>query len=169
MYWSAVLVLAMAGPTEGINEVAYAPAQETFHSYNDAWNAAQKAERPLLVILNPPAKTDADQGISETSIREDQQLKPLLDEYVVAVIDTGTDHGKTVHKLFDSAPLPRVVVIDKQQKYQIYRTSEKMSNDKLAKVLDQHKDGELAKPVLNWVQPSNSNCPSCQRRWTYSY
>lgn len=164
MSWSAALVLAFVGPMDDL-KINVAPAQQNcFASYTQAWHAAHDARRPMLVILNPPQQ---DAGISEETLKADDALQPLLDEYVVAVIDTGTEHGKVVHELFDSAPLPRVVVIDKEQKYQIYRTSQKLSNGRLAKVLSDYKDGTAARPVLNWSQPASSNCPSCQRGWTF--
>lgn len=166
MSWSAALVLAFVGPMDSVKDVNLAPAQSTFASYTQAWHAAHDAKRPMLVILNPPADQSA-QAISEETLRGDESLQPLLDDYVLAVIDTGTEHGKQVHELFGSAPLPRVVVIDKEQKYQVFRTSQKLSNGRLAKVLSDHKEGRASRPVLNWGQPANSNCTSCQRGWTF--
>ena len=59
----------------------------------------------------------------------------------MAVIDTTTDQGKVIHELFQSPALPHVVVIDKNQKQQIFRTSQKLSNEELANVLEDHKEG----------------------------
>ncbi|WP_437201955.1 hypothetical protein [Planctomicrobium sp. SH664] len=163
MSWSAILLAMVAGPVDVATVSTSSPS--AYSSYTQAWHAAHDAERPMLVILNP---ADAQKGISTEELVGDEKLQPVLQDYVVAVIDTTTDHGKQVHELFGNAPLPRVVVIDKNQKKQIYRTSEKLSSERLAKVLDQHKSGEIAKPVLN-LGPVNSGCPSCQRRMSFSY
>ena len=60
---------------------------------------------------------------------------------------------------------------DKEQKKQIYRTSAKLSHDRLADVLDEHKEGtvKISQPVLRYTPPTSaySNCASCQRRWTF--
>lgn len=167
MHWSAILVLAMTGPQLSMDVAHEVSVTNSFTSYTDAWHAAHDAERPMLVILNPAEG----EGITEDELRQDEKLQPLLDNYVVAVVDTGTDHGKKVHELFDSPALPRVVVIDKEQKKQIYRTSAKLSHDRLADVLDEHKEGtvKISQPVLRYTPPTSaySNCPSCQRRWTF--
>lgn len=163
MHWSAILVLALTGPTE-IQDAVHVAGPATYASYTQAWDAAHDAERPLLVILNPAG----DGAINDQELRADSQLQPLLDEYVVAVIDTTTDHGKKVHELFGSAPLPRVVVIDKQQKKQLYQSSNSLSHDQLASVLEKHKTGVFAPPVLQWTaKPANSGCTSCQKRLMY--
>ena len=166
MHWTAMIALALAGsfPT---TDVAYkAEGTSAFASYTDAWHAAHDAERPMLVILNPGAESGKP-TITEEELRADASIDPLLSNYVVAVIDTTTEHGKKVHELFGSAPLPRVVVIDKEQKKQIFRASGNVSSDRLVKVLEEHKDGEIAQPVIRWAQPVNSNCPNCQRRYTF--
>lgn len=165
MHWSAIVALALAGSTSTM-DVAYKTEGASFASYTDAWHAAHAAERPMLVILNPGPE-EGKKIITEDELRADGNIQPLLDEYVVAVIDTTTEHGQKVHELFNNAPLPRVVVIDKEQKKQIFTSSETLTPDRMVKVLEQHKSGAIAQPVIRWAQPVNSNCPSCQRRYTF--
>jgi hypothetical protein len=164
MHWSAILLMAVAGPNPGM-EVAHTAASDTYSSYTKAWNAAHDAERPMLVILNPAA----DQGktsIAPDQLFSDKSLEPLLNEYVVAVIDTGTEHGKQVHELFGNAPLPRVVVIDKEQKEQVYTASGNVSAPQLAHVLDEHKDDAPSAAQIK-IPTTASSCPNCQRRYVY--
>jgi len=160
MSWSALLLAMVAGPTDVAPVAHVSPA--AFSSYTQAWDAAHDAERPLLVILNP---ADAQKGISQDALLAEQKLQPVLGDYVVAVIDTTTDHGKQVHELFGSTELPRIVVIDKEQKKQIYRATGKLPTDRLVEVLDEHKTGvAVAKPKVTMPAVNNGGCTSCQRR-----
>jgi hypothetical protein len=163
MHWSAILLLAMNAPAANM-EVAH-NASGSFASYTQAWHAAKDAERPMLVILNP-AQGEGRRIITEDELRADEKIQPKLNDYVVAVIDTGTEHGKQVHELFGNAALPRVVVIDKEQKSQIFRTSDELSHEKLAEVLSQHKDGVVPQPVKVSL-PAYGGCPNCQKRTTF--
>lgn len=165
MHWSALVVLALGAAGQSM-DVAHTTQSGMYSSYTQAWHAAHDAERPMLVILNP-APGEGRRLITEEELRSDPKVETLLNDYVVAVIDTGTEHGQKVHELFGNAPLPRVVVIDKQQKKQIFRTSDELSSDRLANILNQHKSGEVAPPVLQVGQPVNSSCPNCQKRYTF--
>jgi hypothetical protein len=164
MHWSAILLMAVAGPNSGM-EVAHTAASDTYSSYTQAWHAAHDAERPMLVILNPAAG-QGKKSIVPDQLFSDKSIQPLLNEYVVAVIDTGTEHGKKVHELFGNAPLPRVVVIDKEQKEQVFVTSGDVSAPQLAHVLDEHKDDVPSASQIKAQIPAGS-CPNCQRRFVY--
>ena len=171
MHWSTMLLVACA---IGDGDLTQWTRTSTgmFESYTQAWHAAHEAERPMLVILNPAADESGD-PIAVEDLKADERVSKLLDDCVVAVIDTGTDHGKKVHELFDNSPLPRVVVIDKEQKWQLYRTSGTVSNSRLAGALQQARDGETAAPTtvrqVEWARSytAPSSCPNCQRGWRY--
>lgn len=124
----ATATIATAAPTDG-----------QFDSYTKAYSQAGEQDRPMLVILNPGA--DDANRLDITEMRADTQLDGKLADYVVAEIDTTTAHGKQVHKLFKSPSLPHVVVIDNQQKKQLYRTSRTLSTEELAEVLGTYRDG----------------------------
>jgi len=175
MYWSTLIVAAAFMANDVPTQPVAVSSPNTFDSYTKAWHVAKETERPLLVVLNSEAKSLGGETLANEKVND------ALSDYVVAVIDTETDHGKKIHKLFGSASLPRVVVIDKQQKYQIFKQSGSMSSNRLATVLDQHKTG--ARPVvtqpyspatsqpiqqLNWINPSApADCPSCRRNFTF--
>lgn len=169
MRWSAaLLVLSLTGPIYAQEVAVSTSSTQAYSSYTQAWHAAHEAERPMLVILNP---ADEKSAIQEVSLRADGALQPLLDQYVVAVIDTTTDHGKQVYELFQSPALPRVVVIDKQQQKQLYRTSDKLSHEKLVNVLTEYKEGVVKAPatrVVKYAQPAGY-CPTCQNQKRYSF
>lgn len=163
MYVSPALVLVLGGFLGGMNT----DAGRTFESYTQAYHAAADVKRPMLVILNPPAdQVAADNAISIEKLREDTEINKLLGSYVVAEIDTGTEHGKKVHELFGSKPLPRLVVIDNTQKVQIYRSSDHLETNKIKEVLEAYQDGtRTATSNLNaarqFVTPGY--CPNCRR------
>lgn len=127
-----------------------------YESYTEAYKVAKKEKRPMIVILNPP-KTTQVTPVSLEDVRKTQARRDLLQNYVVAVVDTGTPHGKKVFELFGSPELPRVAVIDNTQAMQVYRTSQPMYGQLWDKVLEVFHD---ATPTTR--MPSPAYCPSCQ-------
>ncbi len=112
-----------------------------YDDYKEAWRAGRSQSIPVLVILNPGADTETP-GVNLELLRQAAHRRTLLANYVVAVIDTSTPEGKVVHKLFQSPPLPRVAVLDKQQKWQVYRTSRALSAQDWNLVLEKYQKGE---------------------------
>jgi hypothetical protein len=93
------------------------------------------------VILNPGAESEA-RLVDAEFLRRTKHRRKLLEKYVVAMIDTSTTEGEAVHKLFQSPALPRVSVLDRQQKWQVYRTSQTLSAEDWNMVLEKHQKGE---------------------------
>jgi len=111
-----------------------------YDDYKQAWRAGRAQGLPVLLILNPGP--DADSGsVDANLLRRTRQRRELLGKYVVAVVDASTPQGQKVHKLFQSPALPRVSVLDKQQKWQIYRTSQPLSPEDWNLVLEKHQKG----------------------------
>ena len=125
-----------------------------FHNYTRAYHTAQIVKQPLLVILNPPAGSDK-KPISIDDVLKTRHRRELIKKYVVVVIDTGTEHGRVCRQLFKPKQLPEVVVIDKQQKFQIFQTSRKMYGQLWTKILETYQSGDLPSPVR--PQPA---CPT---------
>ena len=159
-------------------------AQNTYDSYTKAYWAANEVKRPMLVILNPGSEQESQpSSINIEELQQDENTRAALEDYVVAVIDTGTAHGKVVHGLFGSPQLPRVVVIDERQDKQVYQTSETITSEKLAGVLQQHKTNPVVRVSAKVIQPSTGsssfdgsfnsfvnppgNCPNCRRNQGY--
>jgi hypothetical protein len=111
-----------------------------YDDYRQAWTLARAGERPVLVILNP-APESVSPAIDVELLRRSRHRRELLSNYVVAVIDTSTTHGQAVHKAFQSPSLPRVAVLDRQQKWQIYRTSQVPSAEDWNLVLEKYRTG----------------------------
>ena len=166
MYVTPALVFVLGGLLGGMNTDA---TGQTFESYTKAYRTAADVKRPMLVILNPPAEqVAADNAVSIEKLRENTEIDQLLESYVVAEIDTGTEHGKKVQELFGNKPLPRIVVIDNAQKLQIYRTSDHLETTKIKEVLETYQDGTTTAAVsssLNWTRQyvAPGNCPNCRR------
>jgi hypothetical protein len=116
-------------------------------------------------VLNPPAdEVSAGPAIDVAALRQDADISRVLGNYVVAEIDTGTEHGRKVHELFGSKALPRIVVIDANQKWQVYRTSEHLEKGALKNVLETYRAAGAA-PV-QWATQQTlvpGYCPNCQR------
>jgi hypothetical protein len=125
-----------------------------FTSYTTAHEVAGKLDKPLLVILNPPAGSEREPILIE-DVRKTRQRRELLENYVVAVLDTSTPHGEVCYDLFKRPELPRVVVIDRDQKYQIFKTSEELYGQLWTTILEKYQEGALlaARPVSYQSSP----------------
>lgn len=169
MHWNALILAAVIGAPAAAEPV-FRSSDTQFDNYTQAWHAAKGRQRPMLVILNPPSNDSLAPVIDGDKLLTDEQLGPLLDSYVVTVVDTGTEHGKKVNELFGSKPLPRIVVIDNQQKTQVFGTSDRISEEHLAEVLEHYRSGDTTPVNFEWarsVLPASNptNCPSCQQTW----
>ena len=169
MHWSITLAMVAAlGAT-----TPEAPLE--FESYSQAYWTASKAHRPMLVILNPTG--DRDDAVKLETLKSDDKAREVLGDYVVAVIDTGTEHGQKVYELFGKPQLPRTVVIDERQDKQIFRTSDRLQLSTFTAVLEQYRHGvpqtvTAGRPVsgttvtggsLNYYQSSAGSCPNCRK------
>lgn len=127
-----------------------------FDNYTKAFGAAKLVGRPMLVILNPG---EADKAVPLTEVRKTQQRRDLLEDYVVCVLDTSTEHGQKCRELFEADALPRVVVIDKDQQKQIFRSSQKLDDQTFTQVLISYRNGVAApNPVTKRIsQPTVSS------------
>jgi len=136
-----VLLSALSGGTR---------ESTVYDDYRQAWQAGRAQNLPVLVILNPSSDADSP-SIDVDSLRRTGHRRDLLGKYVVAVIDTSTPQGKTVRKLFGSQALPRVSVLDRQQKWQVYKTSQALSAEDWNLVLETYQKGNppavVAKPA----------------------
>jgi hypothetical protein len=122
-----------------------------YDDYKQAWQAGRAQNLPVLVILNPANDDDESPTIDFDSLRRTGHRRDLLGKYVVAVIDASTPQGQAVRKLFGSPTLPRVSVLDRQQKWQVYRTSQSLSAEDWNIVLETYQKGNppavVAKPA----------------------
>jgi hypothetical protein len=164
MHWNIALTM-MAALGAGV-----APETTEFNSYTKAYWTANAEHRPLLVILTAPG--EAAEELPLAQVKQDADGREILSDYVVAVIDTGTEHGQIVHELFGSPTLPRTVVIDERQEKQIFRTSDRLQPATLTSVLEQYRDGvpktvTVGRPIgngsLNSFQQGVGNCPNCRK------
>jgi ribosomal silencing factor RsfS len=144
-------------------EISIPEASHTseFVNYSEAWKAAKADKRPMLVVLNPG---DEKKAMDVHGLRNNEQLSKVLDEFVVAEIDTTTDHGQQVLKSFGNPTLPRMVVIDAKQTKQVFATSEKVSEKNLKSLLEKQLSSKEATTSLNVDLFGNPkpDCPMCK-------
>lgn len=135
-----------------------------FSSYRDAWHAAKDEHRPMLVVLNPAEGDAKAEAVKVAELRKDEALGEVLNKYVVAEIDTSTEQGRKVLEVFKSPTLPRIIVIDNQQKNQVFATSAKVTNSRLKSVLETYKDGKTEMVSFDWMPKAKADCPNCRLR-----
>lgn len=156
MHWSTLLVLSagLAAPQAG-------PAPLQFSSYTQAYHAAGENHKPMLVIINPAAGEEAAGAITLEQLQADPAIGPLLANYVVAVVDAGSEHGQEVHRRFKSPALPFAAVIDERQEKQVYRSEAAADVAGLQGIVAKYKDGVPVTQVTLKVVPFD--CPNCRR------
>ncbi len=162
MHWSTLILLTagLAAP-----EAVVEPLQ--FDSYTQAYRAAGTVHKPMLVILNPSvaqvSATQTLQTITREQLQADERIAPLLDHYVVAVVDTGTEVGQEVHRRFGAPALPFVAVIDEYQKKQVYRSTTTPTLDTVATIVAKYKTGAS---TSNLQAGAFGDCPNCRKNWS---
>jgi hypothetical protein len=160
----ALLLFAQAAASDrfaaATNATAPTEAQvapSTYDNYTKAYRVAKQAKKPMLVILNP-AKGAKVALISLEDVQKTRVRRELLQNYVVAVIDTSTPHGQKVQALFGSPQLPHVAIIDNAQEFQVYQTSETLYGQMWDQILTAFQKAEPATRM-----PVQNTCPYCQQ------
>jgi hypothetical protein len=159
MHWSTLILLTagLAAPQAVVETLQ-------FDSYTQAYRAAGAVHKPMLVILNPsPGQVSTAETITREQLLADERIAPLLDHYVVAVVDTGTDVGQEVHRRFGTPALPFVAVIDENQKKQVYRSTTTPTLDTVATIVAKYKTGAA---TSNLQAGAFGDCPNCRRNWS---
>ena len=113
----------------------------SFDNYTLAYRDAHQAKKPMLVILNPDAKS-SEHPVTLADVAKTKHRRELLQNFVVVLVDTNTPHGKTMHDLFGSAKLPRVVVIDRDQRWQLFQTSRQLQGEDWNRILETFQTGD---------------------------
>jgi len=152
-------------------------------SYGKALEATRSDARPLLVVIDKPAASDARVAPELLSPGQDaaKQLE-LLRSYELCHVDVTTEYGQKVADAFGAKSFPFVAVIDKSGSVIIGSKAGKIASEEWNQMLTAHKSGDRStavtrvnfKPVSSgstmFQSPSNgsmmgsSYCPSCQRR-----
>lgn len=114
-----------------------------YDDYTPAFHAARSAKLPLLVILNSGQAPDQ-VGVELQDITKARHRRTLLQKFVIADIDTSTPRGQLILGLFRPAALPHVVVIDKEQKYQLYRSTTPRMPEDWNILLERFQQGDLS-------------------------
>ncbi len=139
---TSLTLLLLMDPSVGVQSQQVAANLPThFTSYTLAYCEAQRSKKPLLVVLNP-GEESSEVPVHLEDVRKTQQRRKLLERFVVVEIDTSTSHGQTVHKLFENKPLPHVAVIEREQQWQVFRTSRKLQGEDWNKILQTFQNGD---------------------------
>lgn len=151
--FSALMVAAAlaAGPQSG---------ELKFDNYTTAWNVARAEKLPMLVVINPGPRESARASLA--SLEQASVRRSLLQRYVIVEIDGGSPHGAVVGRLFKAQSLPMVAIVDREQKVQLYKSSQPLSLEDWNIVLYKYRTGDYVPPP---VKPATdySNCPSCMQ------
>lgn len=155
--------------------------------YGKALAATRADDRPLLVVLDYPAKVAAEEtaaSIQQVSLANKEAAEPdaeLLKPYRLCHIDVSSDYGKRVAEAFHASSFPYTAIIDKTGSVIIYAKSGTLSEKEWSTTLTSYKTGDRTETMVMTSRantsnvifskpsqvPASSYCPSCQRNRGY--
>jgi thioredoxin-related protein len=144
---TSLLLLALS-PTLG----ALAPAPEWSSDYRAALLKAEKAQKPLAVVI--ASGPQGWQAVSKDRSLPPQVRKLLSEKYVCVYVDTSEPAGRKLATAFEVKSLPTLVISDKTGEYQAHRSSGTLDGDQLTHLLTKYVAYEVPQPVAPPVQPA---------------
>lgn len=138
-------------------------------SYSEALGLSKESDKPVFVYFTDSAK-DADWRASFDG------LNSLTDGFVLVVADKNTDKGAKLYKIFEIDSPAGAVVVERDRKWQYFRTQRQLNKEELKQVLTETRQakGKPAPSVLANVQATETEqpteyirpstyCPNCRR------
>ncbi|HQU42857.1 MAG TPA: hypothetical protein PK867_08590 [Pirellulales bacterium] len=127
----ALCLLMLAGAAE---------RTEWMNDYGEALEAARRAQMPLLVVLDHPARRAA--HFDRVSLDDRPATDRLLGRYKLCRVDVATPYGQAVAKAFRASEFPTTVIIDKTARVQIFVRTGTLGTDDLRAALAKYQTGE---------------------------
>jgi hypothetical protein len=124
-------------------QAAVANAVEWKGDYAKALEAAKKAGKPLLVVMEKPGDSMTETVAADSDVTSSSLLEP----YELCRIDVTTPEGKCVAEAFDASEFPYTAVTDKEKKNIILRKAGHYSRLDWATMLVTYRNGK--KPVAH--------------------
>ncbi|MCA9212390.1 MAG: thioredoxin family protein [Planctomycetales bacterium] len=109
--------------------------------YGQAKKTAQETKRPLLIVLEDPAKPAA--KFNDGKLASEAGQKALLENYLLVRVDVSTPYGQKVQEAFRADKLPYTAITDKSAKYITFRGAGSMKPSEWVAALSRHKAGEV--------------------------
>jgi hypothetical protein len=128
-------------------------------SYHPAVKLAETAHRPMAVVIGNGA--EGWNAICANGTLEPAVAKLLAEHYVCLYVDAGDEDGKVVAAAFEADKLPTLVISDKTAKYQAFRQSGTMTNERLSQTLQRFAAYEVQSNIPSartTYQPSTGYC-----------
>lgn len=132
--WSLALLAASAGANDWMSD------------YGVALKAAKAERKPLLVVIEDPAKRTV--KFEEASLADQRANQQLLSKYKLCRIDATTAYGAAVARAFRAQALPFTSIIDKTGSVQIFVKAGPLSEMQWRAALAQHQSGAKPEPVI---------------------
>jgi len=113
--------------------------------YGKALAATRSDDRPLLVVLDVPAKPK--KAVDEELLEADGEQAKLLAPYQLCHIDASTEYGQKVAKVFKADKFPFTAIIDKTGKVVLHKQVGQLTESEWNETLVEYQAGERAQPV----------------------
>ncbi|HMO87352.1 MAG TPA: hypothetical protein PKC18_20775 [Lacipirellulaceae bacterium] len=167
------MVQSIAAALVAVSTLAALPGKPEWQSdYGQALAATRSDQRPLLVVLDIPAKPDA--ALDENLLAIDGEQAELLAAYELCHVDASTEYGQKVAEAFGATQFPHTAIIDRTGAVVIFKQSGRIGSGQWVETLARYKSGQRpvtstsffrGGPALPGAE-SLSNpayCPACQR------
>ena len=159
-----ISIIALAGSLASAN-IPEQPKWEK--SYFEARTGAAERHRPLAVFVG--SGVSGWQKVSKDGNFDPKVYQQLKDKYVCVYIDTDTEAGKSMAKLF-AVETKGLVISDRTGNTQAFHHSGDLSKELLAKAVERYADlseakstesvSALAPPPAPTMQYTCPNCPN---------
>ena len=110
--------------------------------YGKALAATRTDDRPLLVVLDDPSDTQA-------TVEGEQLTVKGLTSYRLCRIDSSTEYGQKVAKVFNADKFPFTAIIDKTGSVVLHKKQGQSTDAEWNETLTSYKMGERPQPVYH--------------------
>jgi hypothetical protein len=107
--------------------------------YAVALAATKSTQRPLLVVIDDPRRTDA--RLQQVSISADRTPADLLANYELCRIDAKTPYGRQTAESFKVQEYPFAAIIDRTGSVILHQQSGPITADQWTEMLARHRSG----------------------------
>jgi hypothetical protein len=169
------MVHYLAAAVLAASSLAVTPSKLEWQAdYGKALAATRTDQRPLLVVLDVPASSDA--SLAGDLLATEGEQAELLAKYELCHVDVSTEYGKRVAEAFKATTFPHTSIIDRTGSVVLYKKPGAIAQTEWKATLTKYQTGaqpaaqtayyrgSSIMPTSYPVISNSSYCPSCQRR-----
>jgi hypothetical protein len=168
------MVHYLAAAVLAASSLAVTPSKLEWQAdYGKALAATRTDQRPLLVVLDVPASSDA--SLAGDLLATEGEQAELLAKYELCHVDVSTEYGQKVAQAFKATEFPHTAIIDRTGAVVLYKNAGQMDESQWSATLAKYQAGtrpvaqtsyyrgDSIMPTSYPTMSNGSYCPSCPR------